>query len=142
MPCGSEDPAIAELQGLPDSYYDQLFREVEASDCKSRCRLPALDKLENLATRTIYLQKSGSKGSATLKFCFDEGLSLKFRGLGTDLGEIWVAWGGSPPSYGEALLWSRSAAVTQMVNYSFEPAAEQALAFDRTSLLSCGLTLS
>jgi hypothetical protein len=108
VPCGNDDPAIDELQRIPDSYYANLFREVEAIDCKSNCRLPLLDKLRNLGNRTIYLRKFGTEGSALLKYCFDEGLTLKFKGLRSGSGEIWIKWGGSTPGNGEALLWSQS----------------------------------
>lgn len=52
----------------------------------------------------------GAEGQAgvDLKWCFDEGLWLKFDGLGTPEGEIRIAWGGVPPTNGEALLWKRT----------------------------------
>ena len=109
VPCGSDDPSIAELQRLSSSYYEELFHEVEDTDCRWNCRLPALDKLRRLGNRTIFLRKlSETEAAAMLKYCFDEGLVLKFKGLGTSSGEIWITWGGSPASYGEALLWNQS----------------------------------
>lgn len=109
VPCGSDDPAIDALRKLPPDYYAALFQEAEAVECRSKCRLAGFDRIQALANRKIVLKKySNGEGFATLKFCFDEGIALKFRGFGSGSGEIWVTWGGAPPSFGEERLWIQS----------------------------------
>jgi len=115
--CGKNDPAIVALREMPSETYALLFQQAELTECKSRCEIPALDAFRDLATRRLVLRKhssakAGTTAEVVLKFCFDEGISLKLRGLDTSEGLILVSWGGSPPTYGEAMLWSRSAAKT------------------------------
>lgn len=106
FPCGKDDPAIGALQGLSQAYYAQLFAQASSVDCKRNCVLPAFEQIRHLATRKIVLHKYQSgHGNAVMKYCFDEGISLRFSGLGSPNGEIYVSWGGSPPSNGEVLLW-------------------------------------
>ena len=107
--CGQNDSAISALRKMPSESYASLFQQAELVECKTRCEISALNAFRDLATRRLVLTKHTRSKTAevVLKFCFDEGISLKLRGLGTSEGSILVSWGGSPPSYGEQLLWSR-----------------------------------
>ena len=113
--CGKNDSAMQGLRDMPSSTYARLFSEAESPECQTICELAILNEFRQFATRRLELRKysrperGAAGGYVMLKFCFDEGLLLRLRGLGTESGQVYVEWGGVPPSDGRELLWSRSA---------------------------------
>ena len=109
--CGPSSIAISGAKKFGREYWSNLFEEVEHTSCEFNCSLPSFKQLESLATRRpviSHLPKGASDVAVVLRFCFDHGIKLILRDLHTPQGKIYIAWGFSPPQYGEVLLWSRN----------------------------------